>query len=83
MSAEARCVCCDLPLSQCGKALEERQRNEEAARRARLLEVPGWVAALYAGMCLRCGDRFPAGTPIRSFAQGWSCCGVTQEVADG
>lgn len=71
----ARCTCCDLPVASCGKALEDARRAAAAAERTVRLAFPGWVAAAWPGLCLRCGDRFAAGAPIRSYAQGWSCCG--------
>lgn len=69
-----RCICCDLPPSSCGKAIEAKQRREAAETRAARLATPGWHGALYAGFCLRCGDRFGVGEPIRQYAQGWACC---------
>ena len=65
-----RCVCCDLPLSSCGKALEQARRREEFARRQRALAEPGTFEARFPGVCA-CGERFDAGTPLRHHGDGW------------
>lgn len=72
-----RCECCDLPIESCGKAAEDKQRREQQQERRRLLAHPAWFAALYPGVCERCGERFEPGTPIRMVAHsGWraQCC---------
>lgn len=77
MAELARCDCCDLPTYSCGKAVEDRQRHDLAAERARLLAHPAWFAAVYPGTCEQCGERFEAGTPIRMVPHsGWraQCC---------
>lgn len=72
-----RCVCCDLPVDQCGKAIEEKRRAEEKAERDRALALPGVVAASYPGTCPTCSTRYSVGEPIRRTDDGWSgvlCC---------
>ena len=66
---ETRCICCDLPESQCGRAAEARQKQEEAARLTQLLRGAPWFAAQFPGPCGQCGERFPAGYPIRASAK--------------
>jgi hypothetical protein len=38
---------------------------------------PGWVAALYSGVCTTCGEPFGRATSIRKVRDGWQgrCCG--------
>lgn len=85
MSGETeRCDCCDLPVATCGKAVEQRQRKEDQAERARALAHPRALKALYAGACCQCGERFKPGDPIIFQAvtgtvppwRGLLCCGV-------
>lgn len=61
---ERRCVCCDLPVSSCGREAERRIAQAAAVERARLLARPGVIAARYAGPCFISGDRFEVGAPI-------------------
>jgi hypothetical protein len=70
-----RCDCCDLPAYSCGKAAEQRQRAEEQEELKHL--GPGWVAALYPGVCTTCGEPFGRATSIRKVRDGWQgrCCG--------
>ena len=72
------CTCCDLDPAFCGKAAEQRARQEAASDRARALARPGWFAAEFPGQCSACDDPFLAGTPITRFAGGGykaACCG--------
>jgi hypothetical protein len=73
---EDRCECCDLPVSSCGKAAEQRQRAEHQAERARISALPGVFMALYAGTCGGCGERYDPRTLIRSTSGGCraECC---------
>ena len=64
-----RCVCCDLPVESCGKAVEDRQRAAAAAERDRLLALPGVFAAMFPGSCTGCGERFGAGEPIKRWSR--------------
>lgn len=77
---EARCELTELLVDQCG-CREHRggaDPDEETRRlRARLLALPGWLAARWGGTCSCCGDAFAAGTAIRAGSQGgWraECC---------
>ena len=74
--SEPRCDCCDLPVSMCGKAAEQRQRAAEAARVEELLALPGVIAARYSGRCGGCGSGFTEGAPIKRKDGSWvgDCC---------
>lgn len=71
----ARCDCCDLPASSCGKATETRQRQEQAGLRRSLLEY-GWFPARYPGSCCHCGEVFGVDALIHRDGEGWlaECC---------
>jgi hypothetical protein len=75
---EDRCACCDLVISSCGKAVEERQATEARFETARLFRIPRAFAANFAGGCGRCGERFDIGAPILKDAFGGyrslACC---------
>lgn len=58
-----RCVCCDLPVESCGRAIEAKQREDAAAER-RALTDRGWFAASWPGTCVECGTWFGHGTLI-------------------
>ena len=72
------CTCCELPLAQCGKAAEVRQRAAEHKARTDLLAKLGWFESRYDGKCSQCGEWFKAGDPIHRGARHdtWisSCC---------
>lgn len=74
-AAEERCECCDLPVTSCGKAAEQRLRDDAAQLRRRL-ERNGWQAAAWPGTCLLCGDPFAAGAMIVRGRDGYraECC---------
>lgn len=75
--AEERCDCCDLPVSSCGKAVEQKVAAERRAEIARVLMEPGVVAARHSGTCVTCASRYPEGEPIKHTEDGWSgalCC---------
>ena len=77
MTTTARCVCCDLPVESCGKAVEARQRNEDRAERVRLVKTPGAFFAQWPSRCVGCGDLFSAGDPIVRDGIGYRsliCC---------
>lgn len=59
-----RCDCCDLPVESCGKAAEQRARQEDANARSQALAQPGWFQAQWPGQCGVCGVWFKAGDPI-------------------
>lgn len=69
------CVCCDLPMASCGRAVEARQAAERRARREEFLRA-GAFPAQYAGVCDGCDDRFGSGALIRPTTRGWraECC---------
>lgn len=75
---EPLCTCCDLPLSSCGKAAEDRQRAADRQRETALVGR-GFIAAKFSGVCAGCGDHYGVGAMIR-FAgpptSGWvtECC---------
>lgn len=75
-----RCECCDLPVESCGLAAERRQIAEVNLERARLLSLPGAIAARFPSKCGSCGQRYDAGTPIIAHRnRGWrslECCEV-------
>lgn len=74
---EDRCDCCDLPVSSCGRAVEQRQRDEERARRERALDEDGTIEAVYPGVCPTCGTYFLPGEPLRRHNRAWFpvlCC---------
>lgn len=75
-----RCDCCDLPVESCGRDAERQQLADLKAERARLLAMPGVIAAKFPSKCGSCGQRFDAGTPIIAHrGQGWrslECCEV-------
>lgn len=74
--AEELCTCCDLPLYSCGRAIEERRRQDERAVRQRALQEPGVVPAKWTGTCT-CGTPYDVGAPIRKTPDGWAnviCC---------
>lgn len=62
---EARCDCCDLPVSSCGKAAEDAQRLQLEMWRRYLCKI-GWFRSQFGGACHKCGTDFPAGACIRS-----------------
>jgi hypothetical protein len=78
----ARCDLTDLLAASCAHCRNLPDLGDEAqADRARLLALPGWFAAEYPGYCSSCGERFEAGTAIRSVngvagLGGWraECC---------
>jgi hypothetical protein len=79
--SEARCDCCDLPITSCGRAAELRQRAAATAEGRRLLALPGAIPARYAGLCGSCDEPFAEGDPITRYHQGrfgtWrslTCC---------
>ena len=75
-SPDERCSCCDLPVSSCGKAAEQRQRAELAAERTRL-RAKGWFTSLYPGTCASCGEPYEARALITvERPRGWraECC---------
>jgi hypothetical protein len=79
VTVDARCECCDLPVSSCGKAAEDKQRAADNAERAELY-TRGFIPARYPGVCSRCGERFAQDDPIRgTYGTGsWIgglCCG--------
>lgn len=76
MSAAERCVCCDLPVVSCGKAVEARQAATVRYERERTLARTGWMPAQYPGVCASCGERFDVGEPIARHGSGWraGCC---------
>lgn len=74
-----RCDCCDLPVESCGKAVEQRLRNQDANERLRALDVPGAARAVFPGLCCRCQEPIKIGDPIRwdtTHHDGWLryCC---------
>jgi len=81
MAAPAReplCECCDLPVSSCGKAAEDRQRAQDRRHRTWLVGQ-GWFASSYPGSCDNCGTPFKAGKLIHANGRGgmrWrsECC---------
>jgi hypothetical protein len=77
MTTEERCDCCDLPVTSCGKAVE--QANERASRVAILASWPGRsVTALWPGTCPSCGEAYEEGDTItRCLDTGWVCEGCT------
>lgn len=64
MTSEPRCDCCDLPPAYCGREAETRQRRAAAAERARLLALPGVIAARFPGRCAACPEPIRPGDPI-------------------
>lgn len=70
-----RCVCCDLPVECCGKAIEEKALKAAANERSQML-VQGWSTSKYSGSCGECGRSFPPGELIRRTSTGWKaeCC---------
>lgn len=80
-----RCICCDLPEGSCGKAIEQREANEEKDR-LRRLRARGWFTATYAGVCVGCKSSIVAGKTLvkRSpLGGGWygDCCAHDSERA--
>jgi hypothetical protein len=78
MSAEPRCVCCDLPVYSCGRDAETRLRQARQARVRQLLER-GYTAASFPGLCGQCADPIAAGDPIVKRDGVWVgglCCGA-------
>lgn len=78
VSAETRCEVFDLPTYSCAHCTG-RDGGETAARerRTRLLDLPGIVAARFAGQCAECGTWYQPGEPITHVdGYGWaaSCC---------
>lgn len=65
----SRCDCCDLPVESCGKRVEAARVAADRAERARLLDLPGVFAAVYAGRCVGCGEGFAEGWPIRRYSK--------------
>lgn len=75
--SEQRCTCCDLPVSGCGKAVEQRQRAEAAAAR---IPHGAEMTARYVGRCPYCSDRINVGERLRYDEEyGWVCI----DCADG
>lgn len=74
--SEPRCDCCELPVSMCGKAAEQRLRAAETAKRKALLALPGVIGARYSGTCGGCGEHFAEGAPIKRRDRTWvaDCC---------
>lgn len=71
MPAEPRCDCCDLPLSGCGKAVEQRQR---AAAKAEKPPHGAETTARFDGRCPYCNRRIAVGGKIRYDEEyGWVC----------
>ena len=72
----ARCDCCDLPVESCGRAVEVRQRQEDANARSHALSLYGWFRAQYPGQCVQCGGHFKIGDPICALDGGYKsyCC---------
>jgi hypothetical protein len=66
MPTITRCECCDLPLSMCGKAAEQRLEREQRERLTKLLRGAPWFAASFPGRCGECGEPFSAGYPVRA-----------------
>lgn len=64
MNGEARCECCDLPTSSCGRVVEQQQRAEAVTRRQALIDTRRWFPSSYRGQCADCGDWFAAGDLI-------------------
>jgi hypothetical protein len=73
-----RCICCDLPIESCGKAVEDHEEALEREVRASILATPGWRVARYSGTCMACRQYdFAAGEPITQVVNvGWAagCC---------
>lgn len=74
-----RCDCCDLPVESCGKALEQRQRDEAMRERKRLMSQPGARPAGFFGRCGRCDEQYGIGAiiaPPDPGTTGWlgPCC---------
>lgn len=68
--SEPRCVCCDLPMSMCGKAVEQRQRAEAAKERP---PHGATTTAKYDGRCPG-GHPIAVGDPLRFDTEhGWCC----------
>jgi len=74
----ARCTCCDLPVESCGRAVEVRQRREDANARSQALSLYGWFRAQFPGSCVVCREPFAIGDPISydSEREGYKsyCC---------
>lgn len=76
-----RCDCCDLAVESCGRAVERRQRQEDAETHLDALSRRGVVVAEFDGQCVGCDEYYSAGTPIRraETVKGWAnalCCSV-------
>lgn len=74
--SEARCTCCDLPVSSCGKAAEQRQR---ATARAERTPHGATTTARYEGRCRYGNERVAVGDPlVYDEEYGWVCrdCGT-------
>lgn len=69
--SETRCGCCDLPVSMCGKAVEQRQRAEAAKQRT---PHGAETTARYEGRCPMCNRRIAVGVALRYDEEyGWCC----------
>lgn len=78
MTVEERCVCCDLPLSMCGRAAEKRMKAALRVQRDRWLSLPGVRSAQYITQCI-CGEWIQVSDPIVRVDgewQGVQCCGL-------
>ncbi len=64
MTAETRCDCCDLPVTSCGRAVEQRQRTEAADRRRALIATRRYFPSQYRGGCAGCSEWYAAGALI-------------------
>lgn len=76
-------MCCDLPVSSCGRTAERAATTTLAARTAAWLSHDGVVTAEYPGVCAACREPVDVGDPIRHARPGdrfgdWRgllCCG--------
>lgn len=73
-----RCICCDLPVESCGKAIEVKETALGREIRQAVAHTPGWSVAKYGGACERCREWYVVGEFITydKNALGWSatCC---------
>lgn len=76
--ADPRCDKSDLPPSMCSHCRGGQQDRYAAARRERLLDQPGVVAAKFPGRCGACGEptRLGEGIMRNPDGHGWlgECC---------
>lgn len=69
--SEPRCDCCDLPVSMCGKAVEQRQRAEAVKQRP---PHGAETTARFDGRCAYGGHRISVGDKLRHDEEyGWCC----------